>query len=207
MTDDELVEYYKGFDVIWFSNPGMPINDTRTVLALETAMDLGVGIVLQGDDMMYTELWPGIDMTPLTGLDPYSYGLIMTGVNNTDGKTYDNRYYFRGIGYGGYYDVTVGSGHVIQAGLEGQMFEFGDDIDLATIASGYDVTPVLTATPVPTDIGYPEETKPTVTAYIDMGGNREVTILLTLTQPEITTDIDVSKLCDNIILWVSGTVS
>ena len=198
MTEDELVEYYKQFDVIWFSNPGWPIDDAKTVSALKTAMESGVGVVMQGDDLLYSEFYAGIDMTPLTGLDPWGTGKVANGVSNDDEKTYNDRQYFRGLPDSGYYNISIGNGHPIQNGLESQTFAYGDDMDLAVVAEGSNVAILLTATPVPS--GYLGE-RPVVTAFIDSYGNREVTILLTLTQPEVA--IDISRLCDNVTLWVS----
>lgn len=108
-----------GYDVVWLSNPGYPMDDRSTVNALSSFSAGGGGLVLQGDDMAWS--W-GLDftMTPLTHLDFSS--------NGTDycGRWTDNN-------AGSSYSVRIGEdNHTLIAGLEGQTFSYGDDIDTTT---------------------------------------------------------------------------
>lgn len=105
-----------GFDVVWFSNPGYPMDDKASFNALLEFSKNGGGVVLQGDDMTwsYGDAFP---TTPLTHLRHVENGTSACGVGIDNGK-------------GGRYRVTLNSEtHPVIAGLEGHTFLYGDDID------------------------------------------------------------------------------
>jgi hypothetical protein len=115
LTLDQLT----GFDVVWFSNPGYPMDDLDSFDALLQFSAAGGGVVLQGDDMSwsYGHEFP---TTPLTRLEHVDNGVSYCGerVNNLRS---------------GRYRVTLEAGeHPILSGLEGLSFLYGDDIDTAT---------------------------------------------------------------------------
>lgn len=120
-TDGLTSADLEGFDVIWFSNPGYPMDDAGTLDALQQALAGGVGVVLQGDDMSWTAQHAFDDqLSLLTGLDHQTNG------TSACGQAIDNN-------TGGHYSVTFGSDSPILAGLEGVTVLYGNDIDHATV--------------------------------------------------------------------------
>lgn len=107
---------FVGYDVIWFSNPGYPMDDQATFNSLLSASQSGKGVVLQGDDLTWS--WgQSFSMAPLTHLNHKDNG------TNACGTSVDNR-------KGGKYVVRIDSGaNPIGAGLEGIEFNYGNDID------------------------------------------------------------------------------
>ena len=122
---------FVGYDVIWFSNPGYPMDDQGTFNALLSASQSGKGVVLQGDDLTWS--WgQSFSMAPLTHLNHKDNG------TNACGTAVDNR-------KGGKYVVKIDSGaNPIGAGLEGIEFPYGNDID-RSVARGEGET-VVSAT-------------------------------------------------------------
>jgi hypothetical protein len=105
------------YDVVWFMNPGHPIDDPATQTALLRFRNAGGGLVLQGDDM--ARFWGAPDlMEPLTYLDWQNNGTVACG------RTTDNN---RGANYSVSFESS--SSHPILAGLAGHAFEYGNDID------------------------------------------------------------------------------
>jgi len=138
----------EGFDVVWYSNPGYPMDDFASFEALQAFGAQGGGLVLQGDDMAWS--WGGgFLMSPLTHLDFLSNGTEFCGVWTDNNQGSD-------------YLVTIGSdAHPVIAGLEGQSFLYGDDIDSA-VARGEGETVLATAT---LDGGGGCDTVPVVVAW------------------------------------------
>ncbi len=110
-----------GYDVVWFSNPGWPVDDLASRDTLLQFQALGGGLVLQGDDITWA-LGQAFTMTPLTKLEHVNNGTPYCGVriNNNTGNAYE---------------VTMGSDHPVLAGLEGTTFLYTDDIDVTTPAN------------------------------------------------------------------------
>lgn len=104
------------YDVVWFSNPGWPLDDRKSFDTLVEFSQSGGGVVLQGDDMTWTSSRE-VSLSPLTYLENIDNGTRFCGVdidNNSGGK----------------YRVTFeGSDHPVIAGLQGESFTYGDDID------------------------------------------------------------------------------
>lgn len=105
-----------GYDVIWLSNPGWPLDDRATFDTLVAFSQAGGGVILQGDDMTWTSS-SDTTLSPLTYLENIDNGTSFCGVgidNNSGGK----------------YRVTFeDSDHPVVEGLAGQSFTYGDDID------------------------------------------------------------------------------
>lgn len=109
----------EGVDVVWFSNPGYPMDDEQSFNTLRRFSETGGGVVLQGDDMSYS-FGQSFTTTPLTRLSHIDNGVKYCGVN-IDNLT------------GGRYEVTFNQQrHAAIEGLEGQSFLYGDDIDSTT---------------------------------------------------------------------------
>jgi hypothetical protein len=104
------------YDVVWFMNPGHPIDDAATQTALLRFRNAGGGLVLQGDDM--ARFWgaPAL-MEPLTYLEWQNNGTVACGrtTDNDSGANYS-------VGF-------ASSEHPILTGLGGLAFEYGNDID------------------------------------------------------------------------------
>lgn len=99
-------------EVVWFSNPGYPINDETTIETLLGFVQSGGGLVLQGDDMSWREA-----AIPLTHLE-----YIDNGTQYCSQDTDNN--------VGAHYVVEmVTHFHPVIDGLEGISFAYGDDID------------------------------------------------------------------------------
>jgi Mg-chelatase subunit ChlD len=108
------------YDVVWFSNPGYPIDDEATVLALRQFSADGGGVVLQGDDMSWA-YGNAFSMSDLTRLAPIDNGVTYCG------QAIDN-------GRGGRYRVTLETlAHPMLRGIEDATFLYGDDIDTASV--------------------------------------------------------------------------
>jgi hypothetical protein len=113
LTDAAIAPY----DVIWFSNPGYPMNDQASLNVLIRASSMGKGVVLQGDDMGWS-MGKAFSMAPLTRANFTDNG---TQACKT---TIDNR---RG---GKYVVAMTAANHPVSAGLDGVTFTYGNDIDL-----------------------------------------------------------------------------
>lgn len=106
---------FDDYDVVWFSNPGYPMDDRRSFESLLTFSSNGGGVVLQGDDMSWSfgNEW---SMAPLTHLEWIDNGIRECGslVNNDKHDAYS---------------VTLSADHPILNGIDGTTFMYGDDID------------------------------------------------------------------------------
>lgn len=105
-----------GYDVVWFSNPGYPPDDSTSIDTLESLLADGGGVVLQGDDMSrgYASAF---SMESLTMLGYVSNGTRFCGTS-TDNNAGDD------------YGITVDSlSHPVTLALEGEYFTYGNDID------------------------------------------------------------------------------
>lgn len=105
-----------GYDVVWFTNPGWPVDDEQSVRVLDAFRLNGGGVVFQGDDIAWA-LGRSFSMSDNTGLEFLNNGTSFCGRS-----TNNNR--------GNNYTVTVeDNDHPMTAGLAGQQFPYGDDID------------------------------------------------------------------------------
>ncbi|MCP4448035.1 MAG: hypothetical protein GY811_22275 [Myxococcales bacterium] len=104
------------YEVVWFSNPGWPLDDRLTFNTLVAFSQSGGGVVLQGDDMTWTSQ-SNLSLSPLTYLENIDNGARFCGVgidNNNGGK----------------YRVTfTDTDHPVIDGLHGESFTYGDDVD------------------------------------------------------------------------------
>lgn len=108
-----------GYDVVWFSNPGYPMDDQQTFETLRAAIGRGMGVVLQGDDMAFS--WgQAFDMSPLTHLSFEDNGTDACG-RHTDNNNGD-----------GVYKVQFVPSHPMLGSVGGSSFLYGDDIDLSS---------------------------------------------------------------------------
>lgn len=114
-ADGLSLQAFASYDVVWFANPGQPVDDARTIEALGQFVAQGGGLVLQGDDMTRNA-----QLQPLTHLKYQD-----NGERYCDQPTDNN--------LGKNYAVTVErQAHPVIAGLEGLQFLYGDDIDTST---------------------------------------------------------------------------
>lgn|GEM_PF-2374443 len=121
-----------GYDVVWLSNPGYPVDDRQTYETLLQASEAGLGVVMQGDDISRFH-GNSFSMAPLTGLRYINNGV------RTCGQRTDNR-------AGRRHEVTInGSGHPLTAGLDNSIVYYGDDID-ETAVEAVGSTVLATAT-------------------------------------------------------------
>ncbi len=111
--DGMAVEDFAGFDVVWMSNPGWPMDDLATFEALRRFSGQGKGVVMQGDDMSWA-MGAGFPLTPLTHLDHVSNGESVCGARVEAAHAFT---------------VQTSSG-VGVASLP--TFSYGDDLDLST---------------------------------------------------------------------------
>lgn len=113
------VSALEGYDVVWFSNPGYPMDDIASFHALLQFSEAGGGVILQGDDMSWSH-GNAFSTERLTQLEHIDNGVKYCGKNIDNGR--------------GAYDVElVSSAHSILAGLGGQSFRYPDDIDTAVL--------------------------------------------------------------------------
>lgn len=111
-----------GYDVVWFSNPGYPMDDIKSYHSLLQFSRAGGGVVLQGDDMSRGH-GASFSMFPLTQVSHIDNGEKNCGAYINNGK-------------GGQYNVQFSSDeHPILSGLAGTSFTYGDDIDRVALPS------------------------------------------------------------------------
>jgi hypothetical protein len=107
-----------GYDVIWLSNPGHPVNDKRTLRTMTDFLASGGGYVLQSDDATWFYGDNAFSMTPYTGLHHYNNGVWFCE------RDIDNNATPRS------YQVMMNDEtHPVIAGLEGATLLYGNDID------------------------------------------------------------------------------
>ncbi|PRP93158.1 hypothetical protein ENSA5_44250 [Enhygromyxa salina] len=112
---EKLSEIYS---VVWLVNPSHGMDDVDTHTALLRFRQLGGGVVLQGDDISRFRANPRF-MEPLTYLRYEGNGTVACGESIEEGgETYRVSFF-----------ETEGA-HPVLAGLEGQSFSYGGDIDL-----------------------------------------------------------------------------
>jgi hypothetical protein len=101
---EEGVDYseLEGYDVALLSNPGWPVDDFKTVQALQRFFSEGGGVILQGDDTS----WGVEGLERLTHL-----------------RSLDN-------GFGSYQVEIIADTHPVIDGLEGVSFSYPRDIDI-----------------------------------------------------------------------------
>ncbi len=120
-SDGVGTEDLEGYDVVWFSNPGYPMDDIKSFNALLRFSDAGGGVVMQGDDMSWS-FGHSFSTEPLTQLKHVDNGTEYCGQTIDNGR--------------GSYNVSLGDlPHPILAGLEGQVFSYPDDIDTAKLVA------------------------------------------------------------------------
>lgn len=109
-----------GYDVVWFLNPGHPIDDRVSLDTLAGFREAGGGFVLSGDDIT-------LNYANETDTSPYTFVEHQNNGTTTCGQTTDNN-------AGASYRVTfeTETDHLLGAGLEGMTFLYGDDIDHST---------------------------------------------------------------------------
>lgn len=108
--------HVKHYDAVWFSNPGFPIDDAKTIETLEAFVAQGGGLVMSGDDLS----WGANNLVSTEGLvhlENHSNGTRTCGV-----LTDNNR--------GESYKVSLeNQPHPVLSGLEGHSFLYANDID------------------------------------------------------------------------------
>jgi hypothetical protein len=119
LTDANL----QGYQLVWFINPGWPMDSKTTLDTLTRWFDAGNALVLQGDDMSW-----GMGELGQNSLEP------LTHLHNVDNGLDTN------------YSVTFGDmQHPLLTYMRGVNFTYAeDDIDTSTVA-GNDVTVLATA--------------------------------------------------------------
>ena len=119
-----------GADLIWLSNPGWPTDDGNTLDTLSDAVNNGVDVVLQGDDMTFTHAGgSGTDtLNHLTGATHISNG------TSTDGVYTDNN---RGANLDVTLVTTGGDGELDE--MDGVTFQYGNDIDHSKIGANENI--------------------------------------------------------------------
>jgi len=110
-----------GYDVVWFSNPGFPMDDASSYTSLMDFLMAGGGLVIQGDDMAGPAL-----ASPSGGVLPmedFTYlGYQDNGVSTCGLTTNSNS--------GADYTLTFSMDPIsILDGLRGQTATYGNDID------------------------------------------------------------------------------
>lgn len=111
-----------GYDVVWFTNPGYPVDDMVSMQTLAAFNAAGGAIVLQGDDMTQSA-GNGFSMAGMTGLD-----YVRNGVSTCGQVTNDNQ--------GASFAVDVSGDHPLFGGMTSNTWLYGDDIDVSVPNGG-----------------------------------------------------------------------
>lgn len=104
-----------GYDVVWFTNPGYPWDDVRSVDTLKTFLANGGGVVTQGDDITQS-MGNSFNVSNLVHLDFQHNGTTTCGVGTDDNV-------------GASLAVSLASAHPLLDGIENTSFLYGDDVD------------------------------------------------------------------------------
>lgn len=103
--------HVQGFDVVWFSNPGYPVDDQRSLDVLRRFAQAGGGVILQGDDMSRNGTEPFLNLEHKRN-----------GTRTCDVPTDNN--------VGESYKVTFeNQSHKVISHLQGKTFYYANDID------------------------------------------------------------------------------
>lgn len=105
----------EGYDVVWFTNPGYPWDDVRSVDTLKTFLANGGGVVTQGDDITQS-MGNSFNVSNLVHLDFQHNGTTTCGVSTDDNA-------------GASFAVGLGAAHPLLDGIENTTFLYGDDVD------------------------------------------------------------------------------
>lgn len=109
--------HVEGYDVVWFLNPGWPIDDRASLETLAAFRERGGGFVLSGDDITLNYANQA-DTSAFTFLEYLGNGTTTCGHTTNDNRGESYRIAFE-----------EDTDHVLAAGLEGLSFLYGDDID------------------------------------------------------------------------------
>lgn len=127
----------QGYDLIWWNNPGHPMNSQASFDVLK---NFSGAVVIQGDDLTVGQ---GFSMESLTGLKNIDNGTDVTcGANSyhIDNNT------------GEQYIVTLDSSKIPGADSSTLTFRYGNDIDNSSVStSRSDLEILATAKPAPND--------------------------------------------------------
>lgn len=137
-----------GYKVVWFVNPGYPIDDPDTVATLKEFREHGGGVIVSGDDA--AQAINGIsedDLASLTFLDYLDDNGASVNCNN--GSTYqtDNN-------AGKRYRVIIDEDSPLAAGLNtalSRQFNYGNDIDKAVGLDAGEIIGARTSSLTPSD--------------------------------------------------------
>lgn len=78
-------ERLEPYDLVWFTNPGYPVDDLRSIKSLQAHLGQGGGVVISGDDISRL-IGRGYPMAPLTGVEYRSNGVVSCGVRTNNGS-------------------------------------------------------------------------------------------------------------------------
>lgn len=112
-----------GYELVWFTNPGYPVDDLRSVAMLRAFVGAGGGVVISGDDMSRAA-GNGFEMSPLTGLKYRANGVVSCGVRTNNGSKM------------GFSLQSSEVAHPITAGLDATDVVYRNDIDHSTALPG-----------------------------------------------------------------------
>lgn len=142
-----------GFDVVWFSNPGYPMDDQASFDTLRAALGRGLGVVLQGDDIAWS-MGHAFDMSPLTHLTFVDNGTDACGHSSDDN-----------VGEAAF-NVQYAPGHPMIGALAGSFVQYGNDIDNSTPRNeGEQVLAWASVVNRRTGESFCDERRPVVVAY------------------------------------------
>ena len=146
LTDAHL----EGYNAVWFTNPGYPMDDLSSFYTLAKYADEGGGLVIQGDDMSATQ-GNAFDMSGLTHLRFLDNGTWYCGMAIDNNSTSNQ------------FKVTVGvDDHPVTTGVSGE-FLYGNDIDITDFVNDAGASTLATAvanggevgcTPTPVIVAY-----------------------------------------------------
>lgn len=112
LTSDQV----KGFDTIWFTNPGYPIDDWHTLKLLRRHVGMGKGLIMSGDDLSRANAF-GFDPARLTRVRYAGNGHRSCGLPTDNGSS------------PGYRLQEGNFSHPITQGLDFTSVEYRNDID------------------------------------------------------------------------------
>lgn len=123
----------QGYDLVWWNNPGHPMNSQASRDAL---INFAGAVVMQGDDLTNGN---GFSLEPLTGLQPIDNGTSVTC--GADSFHIDNN-------TGEQYVVTLDPMKIPGANASTIQFHYGNDIDNSSVAkNGLEVLAMAKASP------------------------------------------------------------
>ena len=166
----------KNYELLWFSNPGWPMDDINSLNVIKQFYGDGRPVVIQGDDMTWSEGFDKKELEEFIGLRNQNNGL---DTNYT--VTFENKE------------------HPLLTHLAGKSMDYiNDDIDTSVATGDLDIDVLATAKV----INNPSYNGPAIIVRDESESGDGILVLTLLTLSKISPESDALTFTANIVNWV-----